>query len=53
MLYGKPPEGVRRADPLTWSLAPLTVNFALLLVLGLTLPPAFLGALKQVLQTIG
>ncbi|OGG51197.1 MAG: hypothetical protein A3F84_04925 [Candidatus Handelsmanbacteria bacterium RIFCSPLOWO2_12_FULL_64_10] len=53
MLYGRPDEDLPRGDALTWSLAPLTVNFALLLVTGLTLPPALLGALNQVLQVIG
>jgi hypothetical protein len=34
-------------------LAPLAVNFALLLLLGLTLPAPFEAALKQVLQVLG
>jgi len=53
MLYGDPPDGVPRGDALTWSLAPLAVNFAMLLALGLTLPPALVDALKQALSVLG
>ncbi|MSS72180.1 MAG: hydrogenase 4 subunit F [Candidatus Latescibacteria bacterium] len=52
MLYGRPPEGMDRGDALTWPLAPLAVNFALLLVLGLTLPPTLVGALEQALKVM-
>jgi len=53
MLYGLPPEKLKRGDALRWSLAPLLVNFALLLALGLTLPSAFVEALKQALKVLG
>jgi hydrogenase-4 component F len=53
MLYGDPPEGVPHGDALTWTSAPLVVNFALLLALGLTLPPPVVDALQQVLRVLG
>jgi hydrogenase-4 component F len=53
MLYGLPPEKLERGDVLRWPLAPLAVNFALLLVLGLTLPSAFVEALQQAIRVLG
>lgn len=53
MLYGAPPATLSRGDVLCWSLAPLAVNFVLLLGLGLTLPRAFVDALEQVLKVLG
>lgn len=53
MLYGAPPEKVEQGDVLKWSLAPLAVNFVLLLVLGLTLPDAVAQALDQALRVLG
>ncbi len=53
MLYGAPPAGLPHGDRLRLWLAPLTANFALLLVLGLTLPPPMGAALKQVLRVLG
>ncbi|MBZ0168362.1 hydrogenase-4 component F [Candidatus Methylomirabilis lanthanidiphila] len=53
MLYGAPPEKLEHGDVLKWSLAPLVVNFALLLVLGLTLPDAVADALDQALRVLG
>ena len=53
MLYGEPPADLARGEALRLWLAPLAVNFALLLVLGLTLPSPFEAALKQVLQVLG
>lgn len=53
MLYGALPEAMPRGDALKWSLAPLAINFALLLILGLTLPAAFVNALNQVLRVLG
>ncbi len=53
MLYGTPPEKVEHGDVLSWSLAPLVVNFALLLVLGLTFPDAVADALDQALRVLG
>lgn len=53
MLYGEPPEKVEPGDVLTWSLAPLIVNFALLLVLGLTFPDTIAAALEQALRVLG
>ena len=53
MLYGEPPAALTRGDPLRLWLAPLALNFALLIVLGLTLPPPFEAALKQALQVLG
>lgn len=53
MLYGAPPEKMEHGDVLRWSLAPLMVNFALLLALGLTLPHAVAEALEQALRVLG
>jgi hydrogenase-4 component F len=53
MLYGEPPSDLPRGDAMQLWLAPVVVNFALLLVLGLTLPAPFEAALKQVLQVLG
>ena len=53
MLYGVPPDGLPRGDALRVWLAPLAANFALLLVLGLTLPYPFEAALQQVLKVLG
>jgi hydrogenase-4 component F len=53
MLYGEPAGKVQRQHSPMWSLAPLAINFALLVLLGLTLPPAFVEALKQAMKVIG
>jgi len=53
MLYGAPPEKIECGDVLRWSLAPIVVNFALLLILGLTLPHAVADALEQALRVLG
>lgn len=53
MLYGTPPERVEGVLVRGWPLAPLSVNFALLLALGVTLPPALVAALNQVLNMLG
>ena len=53
MLYGAPSEGLAPGDALRLWLAPIALNFALLLTLGLTMPLSFEAALKQVLQVLG
>jgi hydrogenase-4 component F len=53
MLYGEPPEKVRRGDVIKWSLAPLAINLCLLLILGLTMPRPFVLALEQALKILG
>jgi len=53
MLYGEPPVDLPRGDGRRIWLVPLGANFALLLVLGLTLPPPFVAALQQVLKVLG
>ena len=53
MLYGAPSEGLAPGDALRLWLAPIALNFALLLTLGLTMPLSFKAALKQVLQVLG
>jgi len=53
MLYGEPPADLPRGDALRLWLAPLAANFALLLVLGLTLPSSLVVALEQVLKILG
>jgi hydrogenase-4 component F len=52
MLYGEPPAELARGDALRLWVAPLAVNFALLLLLGLTLPAPFEAILKQALQVL-
>ncbi|MEW6209944.1 MAG: hydrogenase 4 subunit F [Acidobacteriota bacterium] len=53
MLYGEPPERIERGEVIRWSLAPLAVNFAALIALGLTLPEPFVNALKKAMETLG
>jgi hydrogenase-4 component F len=53
MLYGAPPADLPRGDALRVWLVPLAANFALLLVLGLTLPSPFIAVLQQVLKVLG
>jgi hydrogenase-4 component F len=53
MLYGAPPETLASGEMLRWSIAPLAVNVALLVVLGLTLPSAFADALRQAIAALG
>lgn len=53
MLYGAPLEKLEHGDVLRWSLAPLVINIALLLVLGLTLPRAVAEALEAALRVLG
>ncbi|HEY7547784.1 MAG TPA: hydrogenase 4 subunit F [Blastocatellia bacterium] len=53
MLYGEPPEKIERGDAIRWSLAPLAVNFAALIALGLTLPDPFVNALKKAMEAMG
>ena len=53
MLYGEPPANRSRGDALRGWLAPLAANFALLLMLGLTLPVPLVAALEQVLKILG
>jgi hydrogenase-4 component F len=53
MLYGEPPGRLARGEVLGWSIAPLLINFAVLVALGLTLPPAVVDALKQAIEALG
>ena len=53
MLYGAPPADLPRGDALRGWLAPLAANFALLLMLGLTLPSPFVAALEQAMKVLG
>lgn len=53
MLYGAPPTDLPPGDALRLWLVPLAANFALLLMLGLTLPAPLVAALKQMLQILG
>jgi hydrogenase-4 component F len=53
MLYGAPPADLPRGDVLPVWLVPLAANFALLLVLGLTLPSPLVEALEQALKVLG
>jgi hypothetical protein len=53
MLYGEAPDKLERGDVLRWSMAPLLVNFAVLVALGLTLPAAVAEALNQAIEVLG
>jgi hydrogenase-4 component F len=53
MLYGQPPDNLEGGERLRWSLAPLAINFAVLLVLGLTLPQPLINALKKAIEALG
>jgi hydrogenase-4 component F len=58
MLYTEPTrpsheEKGQRAHPMGWVLAPLAVNFTILVVLGLTMPSAVMNAFNQVLRVLG
>jgi len=53
MIYGAAPADLPRGDALRLWLVPLVANFALLLLLGVTLPPPFVEALQQVLNVLG
>jgi hydrogenase-4 component F len=65
MLYAAPPDTQMHDEPsekphapaerqnMGWTLAPLAVNFAVLVILGLTMPPVVMGALNQILQVLG
>jgi hydrogenase-4 component F len=53
MLYGAPPDELPPGDPLTWPLAPLAANCAMLLALGIAVPPVVVDVLSQVLRVLG
>jgi hydrogenase-4 component F len=53
MLYGAPPAAAAHGKVIRWPLAPLAINFALLVLLGLTLPQRWVDALTQVLKVLG
>jgi hydrogenase-4 component F len=53
MLYGEPPDTLAGGEVPIWAIAPLAVNFALLIAFGLTLPSAFADAVKQALEVLG
>ncbi len=52
MMYGEPAPALASGDALRWPLVPLAANFALLLVLGLSLPAPWLSVLAQVLKVL-
>lgn len=53
MLYGVPPDKVKGVRVPRLALAPLAVNFAFLLILGLMMPAILAEALRQVLSILG
>ncbi len=58
MLYGAPSEtpthtAESNAVSFRWALAPLAVNFSILVVLGLTMPTVVMDAFNQVLRVLG
>jgi hydrogenase-4 component F len=54
MLYGEPSDKLERGAGLSrWALAPLLVNFVVLVALGLWLPPTLADALKQAIEVLG
>jgi hydrogenase-4 component F len=53
MMYGEPPAGIRRGDPLRWVTAPMALNLVLLVALGLFLPAGVRDFLTQILNILG
>ncbi len=52
MLYGAPPEGLAVGDESGWRLAPLLVNVAVLVTLGLTLPAPLWALLTDIVRLV-
>ena len=52
MLYGAPPEGVTVGEKSSWSLAPLLLNVAVLVTLGLTIPAPLKALLDQIVRVV-
>jgi hydrogenase-4 component F len=52
MLYGAPPEGMERGEINGWQLAPLALNVAVLVTLGLTLPAPLLTLLNNIVRLV-
>jgi len=52
MLYGATPEGVTAGDVGGWEIAPLLPALAVLVVLGLTLPPPLAKLLTRVAEIV-
>jgi len=52
MLYGAPPEGVTVGEKSSWSLAPLLLNVAVLVTLGLTIPAPLKVLLDQIVRVV-
>jgi len=52
MLYGAAPAGVTVGEGNGWTLAPLTINVAVLVVLGLLLPAPLLALLNRVVEIV-
>jgi hydrogenase-4 component F len=52
MLFGPPPEGMPAGEGSRWRLAPLFVNVAVLLTLGLTLPAPLLTLLNNIVTLV-
>jgi hydrogenase-4 component F len=53
MLYGEPPDTLVGGEVPSWSMAPLAVNFALLIAFGLTLPSVVADVVKQAIEVLG
>jgi hydrogenase-4 component F len=53
MAYGPGPEEVPAGERVTWALAPVAASLALLVLLGLGLPPGLLPALGRVAALVG
>jgi hypothetical protein len=52
MLYGAPPEGVEFGEKGGWPFALLSLNLAVLVTLGLTLPTRFEDLLKEIVRIV-
>jgi hydrogenase-4 component F len=52
MLYGAPPEGVEFGEKGGWPFALLSLNVAVLVTLGLTLPTRFEDLLKEIVRIV-
>jgi hypothetical protein len=52
MLYGAPVEASEAVPLSPWPLVPVTVNLVVLVILGLTFPPALADALGRVARVV-
>ena len=52
MLHGAPPEGLQSGERLGWDMAPVVLNLALLVVLGVTLPAPLAALIQETVRIV-